>query len=501
MSRCAPHLAACSAVLVAACQGPAPEAPPPLSERPNIVLIDIDSLRADRFHAQRDGQPIAPTLMAVAERGVIFEQAFSQGGWTMPALAALLSGRFPQGVPRQSVELSWLPEGARTLPEILGWYEYETALCSGKTLISSSLLTTDSFQRAFSVDLDETPRPVQPLAAWIEHEAQEPFFAMLHDLDLHMPAEAVPVEAACTWVEDPQRCALGAGQSPKGAYEALREQLGEDEARAQVLAQYDGALQAYDQVVGQLFEALERRGVQDRTVVVFVSNHGEELGEHGLYEHGVHYDTVLHIPMFIVDPRHEGWTGRVVTTTVQGVDIAPTLLELVGVPVDQAMDGQSLVSLMDGRTDGYEERPVFSASDDATASWRSPELKLLVHRWRSPGGPGPAEHRGPTEPNLHGRGPLTGAIFRLDHDPGELHDLSDAEPALLAEAWQQLEPWLEARIPENLAPRPPHPQGQPSIDERLKRDGYWKHVEPIHGEPPKGAPSEGKRKPPPPGPG
>jgi arylsulfatase A-like enzyme len=487
MSPRAPLFVASFPALLCACQGPASVAPTSVGDRPNVVVIDIDSLRADRLYAQRDGQPIAPTLGSIAARGVVFEQAFTQGGWTMPALASVLSGRFPQAVSRQSAELSWLPAGARTLPEILGWYEYETAICAGKTLVSSSDSITGSFQRVFTLGLSEEPRPVEPLATWIEHEAQEPFFALLHDLDLHMPAESVPVEAACTWVEDPQRCALGAGKSPKEAWQVLSGRLDEDDARAQVLAQYDGAIHAYDQAVLQLFEALERRGVQDRTVVVLVSNHGEELGEHGLFEHGVHYDTVLHVPLFIYDPRREVAAGRVVSTTVQGIDIAPTLLELVGVPGDETMDGRSLLPLMDGRPDGYRERPVFSLSDDATASWRGPELKLLVYPWRSPEWRGPVEHKGPSQPNLHGRGPLTGVLFRIDSDPGELHDLAGAEPALLAEAWQELEPWLEERLSAEQGPRPHHPPGGPSISDRLKRDGYWKHVEPDHGQPPPGA--------------
>ncbi len=466
-----PILSALVSASMLACQGqpeePASSTGPEDATRPNIVLIDIDSLRADRLWAERDGQAVAPNLRALAAQGVVFEQAITQGGWTMPALSSILAGRHPAGVFRRTEELSWLPTGARTLPEILGWYDYQTAIVAGGTLVSESSSIGSRFQKVVPCDVRSGPAPVQPLASWIEREAREPFFVLLHDLDLHMPGGSVPLEASCTWVPDADRCALAAGMSPPKAWETLAPRLGEEQAREQIVAQYDGAIHAYDAAIPTLLEALDQRGIRDHTVVVLISNHGEELGEHGEFSHGVLYDTVLHVPLFVVDFRRPDMAGRRVATMVQAIDLAPTLLELAGLPRDETMDGHSLVPLMGGRLDDYPVRPAFSLSDALTASRRTPDSKLYVHPSR-PGG---------KRPNLGHGAPMVGELYDLGADPGEHEDRAASEPAAFAEAWRELEAWLHepARATETSAHAVP--PSDPRMVERLQKDGYWQHVE------------------------
>ncbi len=202
-------------------------------------------------------------------------------------------------------------------------------------------------------------------------------------------------------------------------------------------------------------------------MVVLVSNHGEELGEHNLFSHGVHYDTVLHIPLFVYDPRRGDNSGQRVTTMVQGIDVAPTVLALAGVTHDETMDGQSLVPLMDGEPELYATGPAFSLSDSLTASMHTPESKLYAHPFRAPPPPKPTKR-----PNLSGPARLVGELYRLDEDPGETNDLALTEPDWVQTAWQQLEPWLEARTRDDGSQQTPHVAHDQRMADRLRADGY-----------------------------
>jgi len=436
--------------------------------RPNVVIIDIDSLRADRLSAQRDGEPIAPTLAALAGQGVVFEHHIAQGGWTMPSLASLLSGRYPVALREQTSKLSWLPGGASVLPQILGDRGYHTAFYAGSTLVYSATVG-GMFQDVIAPPERDDERLVTPMAQWVEHEAREPFFALLHDMDLHSADHRLPASAVCRWAADAERCAELADQQLPVVYDTLAPLVGPELAQAQVIAQYDGTLAAYDQALGALFAALERRGVRERTIVVLSSDHGEELGEHGFYGHGVLYDTVLRIPLVVADPwRDPG--GRVATVT-QTVDIAPTLLDRLGLPGAGSMDGRSLLPLMDGRAAEEGQRPVFSLSDRFIASVRTADSKLWMTSCP------PHKHCRELDAALPaGDRARVVQYFRLDVDPGEREDLAMREAQATVVALGQLDAWLGTRVQEASDAGYDQLPPDPVLLERLRQDGYWTHV-------------------------
>jgi arylsulfatase len=301
--------------------------------RPNILLIDIDSLRADRIAARRDGALVAPRLSSLAEDGVRFEQAFSSAGWTVPALQSLLTGRYPvleagDGGPGPVSAVH--PEGARTLPEVLGYYGYEGRAFWGSTMPRRLPVFQRGFAQGGDATLGSETTLGAELDAWLASDPEEPFFVLVHEVDLHQPHGL-----------------LGREQEPglEAVYRDLMGSSGEEAARREVERLYDAYLSAYDTRIGTLLDALEQRGLREDTLIVLTSNHGEELGEAGTVGHtGGYRDALLRVPLVLVHPDLP--SGRIVGSPVQSLDLAPTLLDLAGLPQDVTMDGVSLLPLL-----------------------------------------------------------------------------------------------------------------------------------------------------------
>jgi len=211
--------------------------------------------------------------------------------------------------------------------------------------------------------------------------------------------------------------------------------------------------------------------------VVVTSNHGEDLGEHGLYLHNQLYDDILRVPLVIRDPRLPPRPPA--SATVQTIDVVPTLLDLLGIPRDREMAGTSLAPLLTDPAASLPERDVFGISNRMTTSVRTRTAKLVTfgdafpHVWV-----GGTWYRGPGERR---------ALYLLDEDPGETRDALPERPDLVERLQPVLAAWRESVRVEPADPAPVDGQ----LRDALREDGYWSHVGPAeHGSPrpPPGAP-------------
>ena len=296
-----------------------------------IVLVSIDTLRADHLplYGYRSGS--TPTLDHLGQAAVVFDNAYSQVPLTLPSHASLLTGRLPlhHGV-RDNIGYA-VDADERTLAARLKAAGYATgAAVSAFVLRHQTGIARgfDAFDDALTIagsgeSLSETQRDgaqtVEALARWVDEHAAQPLFAFLHLYEPHAPYAPPPSHAL---------------PSP-----------------------YDGEIAYADELVGRFFDRLSARGLLDRAVIVLVSDHGEGLGEHGEAEHGLLlYREALHVPLIIRLPARAGG-GRRISASVALTDVAPTLLDLVGAPTD-GMDGVSLAAaLAGGRLD---DRTVYS---------------------------------------------------------------------------------------------------------------------------------------------
>ncbi|MFZ5481606.1 MAG: sulfatase [Myxococcota bacterium] len=435
---------------------------------PNFLVIDIDTLPDDRVGAMRDGEPVTPVIDALAARGARFTHAFSNSGWTLPAIASELTGRLPRPVETGRRARSWKAPGARTAPEILELYGWHTACFWGETLpgpMGEALAGT--FDEVF---VPKRPAPGADVIAWLERGPPEPFFALVHEIDLHNPY-AMPVDDPA-WPRVP---------AYNEAFRVLRAQVGDEAARAAVEARYDASLRAYDAALGRVLAALDEAGLADRTVVIVTSDHGEDFWEHVVVDHGVLYDTTLRVPLVVADPRADG--GRVVDAPVQGVDLAPSLLELAGVPADVAMEGRSWAPLLRGEPPG-EARPVLAVTDACHVALRTGDTKLILRGMR-PGRPGQPPAGGGVrlrellpDAEVPGcRDDLRVELYDLVGDPLERDDVALREPAravaLARELLAMLSPGAEAGREVQLTPEQ---------EKAIRDQGYWGLVEPSAGQ-------------------
>jgi arylsulfatase A-like enzyme/Tfp pilus assembly protein PilF len=295
--------------------------------RPNIILITLDTTRADRMGFLGSTRGLTPNLDAVAREGIVFSHAYSHVPLTTASHASLLTGTYPQfnhvndfGVP--------LSDKLPYLPDILHHDGYHTGAFVGSLILDPLDGTAPGFDRGFDVydagfhlrqhgaDRYQTVERraevvVSHALGWLSQLPNPPFFLWIHVYDAHDPY-------------DP----------PEPFKTRFRSQP------------YDGEIAYVDSVLGKLFDQLRRHGLFDETMIAVAADHGESLGAHGENTHGIFlYDDTLHVPLMIKLPLNRD-AGRQVQSRVGLVDVAPTLLQAAGVGVPKDMQGESLLALV-----------------------------------------------------------------------------------------------------------------------------------------------------------
>lgn len=337
-------------------------------ESPHVVLITLDTTRPDFLTPYGSERSATPVIAGLAEKGVVVEEAYAPVPVTRPTHASIFTGRYPRahGVwGNQSV----LSKEAPTLATILQDHGYRTAAA-----VSANLLAPGSgFERGFDRTNEEAWRPApekgrvphtigadETVGGAIEFLREEtgggkPLFLWLHLYDPHMP------------YHPPARFRQeGKGEEYGGLdrfdRRALRERTPETGGDVtaplldRALRLYAGEIEFVDEQLGRLMDTLRALGMEENTLLVLVADHGEGF-DHGIYfRHApTIYRSGLAIPLIVV------WPGRLEPARVGGpvsaVDVTPTILDLLGIPGPDSMQGESFVPLLrEGRSDG---RPVF----------------------------------------------------------------------------------------------------------------------------------------------
>ena len=361
------HLLAAIALVcvLGACGGGGDDAP---AQRPNVLLISIDSLRADHVGCYGYAKPTTPTIDRLAREGVMFRSAVSTTSWTLPAHAAMFTGLYDSAHGATDVTAR-LDERHVTLAEAMRDAGYQTVGLYGgpflhptfgldqgfETYINCmSVLPSDAPAEAFreyashaaSHDDVTGPRTAEQFAAWLESQAAadgRPMFAFIHLWDVHF--DYIPPEKYVRMFDADYQGDVTARNFMNN--DAVHPGM---DARdlAHVLALYDGEIRFTDDIIAQLLDALREAGRLDNTLVVITSDHGEEFFEHGGKGHQrTLFDEVVRVPLVVWWPgRVEA--GGVVEQQVRLIDIAPTLLAAAGAAVPQAMQGRDLRPVMDG---------------------------------------------------------------------------------------------------------------------------------------------------------
>ena len=434
---------------------------------PSVVLIVVDTLRADRLGLYGYGRGTSPALDDWARKGAVFERSFATSPWTLPSFGSIYTGLLPnrhgagarvpeKGAPPgrpvghmilhgEKKSFAGLDRAVPTLAELLRNHGYRTGAVVTNPFLHPLFGVARGFQEYDHLNGSDSEARradagVDCALAWIAAHAEQRFFLLLHLFDPHMDYEAPPPFQGRFTRQYRSRFS-----GPVRDTQAIRDDLGSLTAqdRVYVGAAYDEEVAFVDEQIGRLLRALETRDLLPRTLVLLTADHGEELFEHGGFGHGhAMHQELLWIPFI-------AWGGAVrsarVSTPVSLVDVAPTILAAAGIDPPAAMEG---VSLWPTLTSGARPPPrLLFAESPGTER----EEKIVV-QW-------------PFKMITDPQGVPT-RLFDLLANPHETIDQAHAYPELVGE--------LAARGREALPPGAAGtaPRLSDDLRERLRKLGY-----------------------------
>ncbi|MBI3475446.1 MAG: sulfatase-like hydrolase/transferase [Acidobacteria bacterium] len=396
------------AVGFAAAANPPAEQPSPKSETlPNIILITLDTTRADRMGFLGSKRGLTPHLDAMARQGVVFTRAYAHVPITTASHTTILTGTYPQfnhvndfGIPL-SGKLPYLPD-------LLRAQGYHTGAFVGSLILDPLDGTAPGFDRGFEVydagfhlrrhgadrykSVERRADDVVSHAlAWLSQLPNGPFFLWVHLYDAHDPYD------------------------PPAPFKARF-----------AAAPYDGEIAYADAAVGKLLDAIRKHGLYDETLIAVMADHGESLGAHGENTHGIFlYDETLHVPLLFKLPANHA-AGRRLDIRARLVDVAPTILQEAGIAIPKEMQGESLSQLMTAKSAAgaaaeAEDRAAYAETDYPHRGFGWSSLRALR-----------------TGKYLYIRAPER-ELYNESADPQAVHNLAGASKAVADTVGSQLD--------------------------------------------------------------
>jgi len=363
----------------------------------NVLLITLDTTRADHIGCYGYRGARTPNLDALAAQGVRFENAYCSVPLTLPSHASIMTGLEPYHHGVHTNGTSFLTAEKITLAERLKERGYQTAAFTASFSVDSRFglapgfdIYDDNFETGSSLKSVRAERRAGQVfrlfSSWLEKKAEGRFFAWVHFYDPHFPYDPPP-DSRKDFVDSP----------------------------------YDGEIAYMDTVVGEVVRALREKALLQRTLIAVTGDHGEGLGEKVEQEHGVFiYEMAVRIPLLLYSEGRLP-SGLVVGARARTIDIVPTILDLLRIE-DPGLDGRSLVPLIKGHSDP--DRDVYLESFYPRESWGWSELVGLVSGgWKYIQAPRPE-------------------LYHLARDPGEERDASNDNPAKAQELKSRLEKML-----------------------------------------------------------
>jgi arylsulfatase A-like enzyme/Tfp pilus assembly protein PilF len=432
-----------------------PSEPLPTIQPTHIVLISIDTCRADHLEcyerpastgasaAWQVSEPYTPNLDALAQEGILFENVVSPAPITLPAHSTMLTGTIPPYHGVHDNGTYYLDDVFTTLPEVLRDHGYVTGAITSAFVLDSRYGLDQGFDD-YNDRFDE-PGAVERKGAettyhacnWLDQHQHERGFLFLHYFDPHMDYEA-PEPWADRFLDHP----------------------------------YSGEIAYTDDCIGEVIKKLKDLGIYDTTLLIVTSDHGEMLGEHGEVTHTYFvYQGVLRVPWIVKLPRATGagpvevgpvevskTEPRRIDALVGVVDIAPTICGLVGIEMPAPVQGTDRSGWIWGRPPGDAQRPQYCESITPIKYNANPLCGLVTSDWKF----------------IHTTRP---ELYDLQADPGERRNLVEHDPARAAAMLKQLHEMLQIQSP--------HKGSDPSLqDEQSVRNlnqlGYVSGAEPVH---------------------
>ncbi len=408
-------------------------------EKPNIVLVVIDTLRADRLSCYGSTRKTSPTLDRLAAKGTLFERAYCSSTWTIPGTTSILTGLSAPEHGLGIADSSYLPDAIETLPRLFARAGFVTAGFATNPLITASRNFDQGFETFQNKRWAPLPTIAQQVRKWIASVGERRFFLYLHASDPHAPYKPSTSAMAHLEIEPQEEFA----KTPTGVVVGSWYARGEtdraliERANTYGLDLYDAEIYQCDQSLGAIFRSLEKSGHGEDTVICITADHGEEFLDHDLIGHYHQlYPETTHIPLILWGPGIP--RGKRVSLPVENRRVAPTLLALGGVDPPEAMGHATL--LRDSDLEHFAARGVFaSANMGRVAHFDTHEYFDL--------GPMHSMIDGPwqllTCPESGSPGHGYTKLFDLRSDPFCHQDLSGQHPDRVKTMLAAIQAWLD----------------------------------------------------------
>jgi arylsulfatase A-like enzyme len=369
------------------------------SRPPRVVLwISQDTVRADRLGAYGYARPTSPVLDRLARESLLFENAMATASWTLPSLASQVTSLLPSEHGAVLAELARRPEAGATVFESLSQHGFTVIGASANVLFSAPHGLADGFDTLLVHDVARADILRWRLLERLEEWDGGDLALFVHFMDPHLPY--VPPPPYDTLFSPPagERVPATPAEKKRTAWSAA----------------YDGEIAWTDAQIGKLLDELRKRGLLDNALVVYSSDHGDELLEHGGFDHGHSlYEELVRVPLVV---RVRGGNGRRIATPVSTLDIAPTILDVLRLPLPASFRGESLLRVAEGAA----RRKRHLHAETQTKAYlprqyavREGDLKCIVGVSRDP------------EARIVER-----RLFDLRADPGETRSLPEAAASL-----------------------------------------------------------------------
>lgn len=311
----------------------------------NVILISIDTLRHDRLSINGYSKKTSPNIDRFFKDGINFTNAYSQAPWTLPSHSSMLTGQYPKN---NNVEIptDLLPPQAETIAETLRQNGFETAAFTTSPFMDINLGLGQGFNYfKHHQDWQDTIAVAREAKNWLRENRRKKFFLFLHSFQVHDPYS--PERKFTKKIDsDYQGKTNSFDIHDIVKLNTSKLTLDENELK-RISSLYDGEVVQLDYYLGKIFAQIKNLGLDKKTVVILTSDHGEELGERGLY--GVHgyslYDELVHVPLLIKMPQTNLKKNP---GLVELNDIYPTIMDILDINFQQAVDGQSLLKTSQG---------------------------------------------------------------------------------------------------------------------------------------------------------
>jgi arylsulfatase A-like enzyme/multidrug efflux pump subunit AcrA (membrane-fusion protein) len=403
----------------------------------NLLICSLDTLRADHLSCLGNGRGLTPNLDRIAGEGALFRQTYATDIPTQPSHTALFTGKFGinSGIVSHFHPAAYLPEETLWLPSELRRNGYVTGA------VDHLFAMKDWFIRGYDDYMPPPGRSRSPGSVingiglpWVSEHKEQDFFLFLHFWDAHIPyVPPSPFKERYTHGTsgriDPDITAKLEGRPSYPLFKQNLYDFLDAMPNLDYIADlYDAEVAYLDFEIGRIFQHLEAEGLLEDTLVVLFGDHGENMTEHDAwFDHAGLYDSVTHVPLLM-------WAPGVIPVCdsdaqVTLTDVLPTVLEALGLPEADGIDGRSLFPLMRGETTTHREHVMLSeATWQAARGVRTPEWKYIKF----------------LQTTIYGRDGVE--LYDLAADPHEQVNVADQHPEVVTELGDRLQHWVSAQL-------------------------------------------------------